>query len=146
MWRLTSTIVLSSQNKIETCVHTYSRKEVISSLHSSFKSYIMIIAKIYKRWGDMTLKQQKKHTESHWQVPGNNGMGYYVLQWKIICLGDSGQHSWHATAEEWVWLWCFSCMILDFKSRHLPLDNLTHDHIEKYRKIMARDIMYYNGK
>ena len=40
----------------------------------------------------------------------------------------------------------FCCMISDFVSRRLPLDNLTQNHIDKCREIIARDIMYYNGK
>ena len=34
---------------------------LISFLHSSFKSYIMTIAKIYKRWENMILTRRKKH-------------------------------------------------------------------------------------
>ena len=38
------------------------------------------------------------------------------------------------------------CMISDFVSLHLPLNNLTQNHIDKCQEIMARDIMFYNGK
>jgi sentrin-specific protease 1 len=40
----------------------------------------------------------------------------------------------------------FACMISEFVSRCLPLDNLTQNHTDKCWEIMARDIMNYNGK
>ena len=43
-------------------------------------------------------------------------------------------------------VFAFACMISDFASRHLQLDNLTQNHIDKCLEIRAQNIMNYNGK
>ena len=64
-----------------------------------------------------------------------------IKEWKIVdsIVGMSQQKNGYDCG-------IFACMISDFVSQHLHLDNLIQNHIDKCWEMITQDIMYYNGK